>query len=145
MKEIKVIETGNYIELIPLFREAGLEMHLSGDKTEGMITCWKAEDENHEIVGGVTIEQKRGCFTIGDIAVKEEMRNLDLGTKLVETAVERIRWAFGREIYIVAKAHKFFEKFGFVYISAEEVPTIFNCKTCDQRGFSCFPEFMKKV
>ena len=104
--DIIITETGNYEELIPLFRSSGLEIHAEGGKPQNMITCWRADDRRGNLLGGVSIERKKGLFVIGD------------------------------------KAPKFFEKFGFVYQDEREAPGIFNCKTCAQRGETCFPEFM---
>ena len=140
---IRIKETGNYEELIPLFSASGLEIHVEADnKPKGMITCWKAE-RNGQLAGGVSIEEKGGHFVIGDIAVEEAMRGENIGSLLLATAMEKIYDLEGEEIYLVAKAPKFFEKYGFTYLDAEEVPDIFNCKSCDQRGVKCYPEFMK--
>ena len=140
---IRIKETGNYGELIPLFSASGLEIHVeAGQKPKGMITCWKAE-RNGQLAGGVSIEKKDGHFVIGDIAVEETMRGENIGSLLLATAMEKIYDLEGEEIYLVAKAPKFFERYGFTYLEEENVPEIFNCKTCDQRGAGCYPEFMK--
>ena len=140
---IRIKETGNYEELIPLFSASGLEIHVEADnKPKGMITCWKAE-RNGQLAGGVSIEKKDGHFVIGDIAVEEALRGENIGSLLLATAMEKIYDLEGEEIYMVAKAPKFFEKYGFTYLEEEDVPEIFNCKHCDQRGVKCYPEFMK--
>lgn len=140
---IRIKETGNYEELIPLFSASGLEIHVEADnKPKGMITCWKAE-RNGQLAGGVSIEKKDGHFVIGDIAVEEGLRGENIGSLLLATAMEKIYDLEGEEIYLVAKAPKFFEKYGFTYLEEEDVPEIFNCKHCDQRGVKCYPEFMK--
>lgn len=140
---IRIKETGNYEELIPLFSASGLEIHVEADnKPKGMITCWKAE-RNGQLAGGVSIEKKDGHFVIGDIAVEEALRGENIGSLLLATAMEKIYDLEGEEIYLVAKAPKFFEKYGFTYLEEEDVPEIFNCKHCDQRGVKCYPEFMK--
>ena len=142
---IRIKETGDYAELIPLFRESGLEIHVDEDqKPKGMITCWKAE-RNGQLAGGVSIEKKEGYFVIGDIAVEASMRDENIGSLLLATAMEKIYELEGEEIFLVAKAPKFFERYGFTYLTAEEAPAIFNCSTCDQRGTSCNPEFMTFV
>lgn len=140
--DIIITETGNYEELIPLFRSSGLEIHAEGGKPQNMITCWRADDQRGNLLGGVSIERKKGLFVIGDIAVEREMRRQNIGGCLLGTAMKCIRQMGGRQIYLVAKAPKFFEKFGFVYQDEREAPGIFNCKTCAQRGETCFPEFM---
>lgn len=140
---IRIKETGNYEELIPLFSASGLEIHVEADnKPKGMITCWKAE-RNGQLAGGVSIEKKDGHFVIGDIAVEEALRGENIGSLLLATAMEKIYDLEGEEIYLVAKAPKFFEKYGFTYLEEDDVPEIFNCKHCDQRGVKCYPEFMK--
>ena len=140
---IRIKETGNYEELIPLFSASGLEIHVEADnKPKGMITCWKAE-RNGQLAGGVSIEKKDGHFVIGDIAVEAIMRGENIGSLLLATAMEKIYDLEGEEIYLVAKAPKFFERYGFTYLEEVDVPEIFNCKRCDQRGVKCYPEFMK--
>jgi len=142
---IRIKETGNYAELIPLFRDSGLEIHVEENKKpKGMITCWKAE-RNGQLAGGISIEKKDGHFVIGDIAVGASMRRENIGSLLLATAMEKIYELEGEEIFLVAKAPKFFEQHGFTYLQDEEVPDIFNCKTCDQRGVKCHPEFMTFV
>ncbi|MBR5315343.1 MAG: GNAT family N-acetyltransferase [Firmicutes bacterium] len=144
---IKINETGKYEELIPLFRASGLEIHVDEEnKPPAMITCWRADIQGKTeggVAGGVSIEEKGGFFVIGDIAVREDLRGEDVGSLLLARAMERIYELGGDEIYLVAKAPKFFEKFGFTYLTPEEAPDIFNCKDCDQRGVKCYPEFMK--
>ena len=142
---IRIKETGNYEELIPLFSASGLEIHVEEDqKPKGMITCWKAE-RNGQLAGGVSIEKKDGYFVIGDIAVDASVRGENIGSLLLATAMEKIYDLEGEEIFLVAKAPKFFEKYGFTYLTAEEAPPIFNCKNCEQRGVKCYPEFMTYV
>lgn len=140
--EVKMIETGRYLELVPLFRESGLEIHIEGDSPPAMVTCWRAEDEEGSLLGGISIEYKGGEYVIGDIAVRADLRGQDIGTLMLKTAMEKIRSLGGRRIYLVAKAPKFFEKFGFTYLTTDQAPEIFNCKSCDQLGVSCHPEFM---
>lgn len=145
MSQVKIIETGEYMELVELFQESGLEIHIEDGKPPAMVTCWKATTEEGALVGGVSIERKKGYFVVGDIAVARDYRDEDIGTLMLEIAVERIKSLGGETIYIVAKAPKFFEKFGFTYLTEEDTPDIFNCKGCNQRGETCFPEFMKAV
>lgn len=140
---MQITETGNYEELIPLFTSSGLEMHLDGNKPPHMITCWRVSDESGEILGGISIEAQDGFYKIGDIAVKKELRATGIGSMMMEHAMKRLRDLGANEVYLTAKAPKFFEKLGFTYITSEETPDIFNCKTCVQRGTDCFPEFMK--
>lgn len=137
-----IIETGNYLELVPLFTDSGLEVHMEGDAPADMITCWKAETPDGAIAGGISIELRGGEFVIGDIAVREDLRSFDLGTALLKKAMARIDRLGGSRIYLAAKAPLFFEKFGFRNIPEEQVPEIFFCKTCEERGVSCHPEFM---
>lgn len=140
---MNITETGNYKELVPLFTASGLEMTHEGDCPAELITCWRAEDEKGETAGGVTIEKRKGHYIIGDIAVREDLRHRKLATEMMKLAMERLETLGVKEIYLVAKAPKFFETLGFSYLTPEETPEIFNCKTCEQRGKKCFPEFMK--
>ena len=140
---MKITETGDYRELTPLFISSGLEMNHEGDCPAELVTCWKAEDEHGKPAGGVTIENRKGYYIIGDIAVREELRHGKIATEMMKVAMKRLEDMGVREVYLVAKAPKFFETLGFYYLKPEETPEIFNCKTCEQRGKKCFPEFMK--
>ena len=146
-KVIQIKETGNYEELIPLFRASGLEIHVNEEqKPPAMITCWRADIQGEvdgAIAGGISIEERDGYYVIGDIAVREDLRDEDIGSVLLARAMEKIYELGGDEIYLVAKAPKFFEKFGFTYLTPEEAPEIFSCKSCEQLGAKCNPEFMK--
>lgn len=140
---IKVEEIDDYLKLAPLFKESGLEVKVEGPAPEHLVTCWKAEDEYGVLIGGVSVEHKVGVYTIGDIAVSQRYREKRVGEKLLITAMSKIKELGGTEIYIVAKAPKFFEKYGFGYITREEAPDFTNCLKCEQFQVSCFPELMK--
>lgn len=140
---MKIVETGDFKELVPVFEGAGLEMRHEGDCPSTLITCWKAYDEKDDPAGGITIENRKGYYIIGDIAVKEERRHEDIATEMAKVAMARLKEMGVKDIYLVAKAPEFFETLGFFYLTPEETPEIFNCKRCEQRGVDCFPEFMK--
>lgn len=140
--DIKIEKTDNYLELAPLFKRNGLEVDL--DKApETMIACYRAVDKKGRLLGGVSVEHKVGIYTVGDIAVEEELRDLDIGTELLKTAMEYIFQQGSKEIYLVAKAPKFFQKFGFSYITKEEAPDFTNCLKCEQFEVKCFPRLMR--
>ena len=139
--EVKIVETRDYLELAPLFQKSGLEVSLTEPPVHS-IACYKVVDEEGKILGGVSVEHKVGIYTIGDIAVEESCRDLDIGSMLLTKAMERIKDEGGKEIFLVAKAPKFFEKFGFDYITREETPDFTNCLKCDKFQVSCFPELM---
>lgn len=141
---ISITETGDYGELIPLFRDSGLEIHIEDGRPKDMLTCWRADDREGRLIGGVSVERRSEYFVIGDIAVNESSRGERVGSVLLETALARIEELGGSSVYLVAKAPKFFAKFGFVYLSEREAPDVFSCKTCGQRGTDCFPEFMMR-
>ena len=136
-----IIEIEDYLELAKLFKENGLEVNLN-KAPEHFVTCWKALDQNSELLGGVSIEYKKGEYVIGDIAVQKKYRKSNIGSELLVTALNRIKKLGGKKVYLVAKAPKFFEKFGFDYIKAEDMPPISNCLTCEQFKVTCFPELM---
>ncbi len=142
MNTIKIIETGDYKELIPLFRVSGLEIN-QDDAPKNLITCWKTIGDDDTLIGGVSIEKREGYFVVGDIAVQGEFRNTGIATMMMERAMKKLKEFGAKEIYLVAKAPKFFEKLGFKYVELEEIPDIFTCQECQQRGVKCFPEFMK--
>ena len=56
--EVRVIETGRYMELAPLFQKQDLRFISKATRRRAMITCWRAEDEAGHLLGGISIEHK---------------------------------------------------------------------------------------
>ena len=141
-RKIKIIETRDYLQFKDLFVRSGLEFNLdeSGKGPEGLMTCWKAVDEEGKLVGGVATAKKDGCYVINDLAVEEELRGSGIGMRLAETAMSSFEGLGVKRIWIVSKAPEFFEKLGYRYL--DYMPEMFNCRDCHQYGITCDPKPM---
>jgi amino-acid N-acetyltransferase len=141
---MELYETNDYLQFKDLFTLAGLEFNVDASKNEpeGFISAFALEDNNGELVGGAAIVKRKNYFILNDIAVKESLRSQGLGEILLQASLNKIQNLGGRDIYITAKAPKFFEKYGFTYLENEDVPNVFSCLNCKQYGVSCSPKFM---
>ena len=139
---MKILEVNSYNKLGKLFNDAGIEVSTYDGLPEGVIAAYEAYMDN-ELVGGVSIQKKKGEYVLFDIAIVEKRRGEKLGEELLIFAIERIKEYEAKRIYLVAKVPKFFEKYGFKYVVEDEVPPLFHCLTCDQYNVTCFPRVMK--
>ncbi|MCI7145007.1 MAG: GNAT family N-acetyltransferase [Clostridiales bacterium] len=145
MTEIRIEETTEYEKLVPFFIENELEF-TEEDAEEvptDILKCWKAEDEGR-LVGGFVLAKREGEFICDGIAVDEEYRKHDLGSRLLEKGLEEVRSEGGSRMYLVARAPGFFAKHGFKEVAREDAPNFFECFTCPQYGKTCHPQVMRK-
>ncbi len=136
-------ETKNYDALVGLFIENGLEF--SEDEpiqTTDILKCWEAVKGN-EIIGGCVLAMRQGKYIIDGIAVRPEFRNENIGSDLLNQAVNYLKKNNVLELYLVARAPGFFKTQGFKAVSREEAPEFFECFRCDQYQKICFPEVMR--
>ncbi len=135
-------EVNNYRKLGKLFKDSGIEVKTFDDLPEGVIAAYEGYIDN-EFVGGVSIQKKNGEYLIYDIAVMKELRGKHIGRALLLHALNKINEFEATRVYLVAKAPKFFEKYGFCYVPDSEVPPLFNCLNCEQYNVTCFPKVMR--
>lgn len=146
MKEFKLTETEDYVELRDFFIENELEVSEEEPVPTDAVKSWRLADENGEsekLVGGITLAKREGEFIIDGIAVDQAYRKHKLGGVLLDKAVDTVKSLSGERIYLVARAPGFFRTKGFETVPREEAPTFFECLTCPQYGVNCHPEVMK--
>lgn len=143
-EEYIVRETQDYMCFKDLFISSDLEFNLdeSGLYPEGFIKAFSCEDAGGRLVAASSITKREGRFILNDIAVDQALRGRGIGELLLQITRDEIENLGGKEIFITAKAPKFFEKYGFHYLEKASVPDIFNCLDCQRYGKDCFPSFM---
>jgi N-acetylglutamate synthase-like GNAT family acetyltransferase len=139
---MKIIEVENYQKLGRLFKDAGIEVSTFDKLPEHVSNAYEGYDGD-KLIGGVSIEHKKNEYIIFDIAVIPEYRKKYIGKELLLHALDKIKSYDVNQVYLVAKAPKFFEKYGFTYVADEDVPPLFHCLTCEQYNVTCFPKVMK--
>ncbi|HPX70636.1 MAG TPA: GNAT family N-acetyltransferase [Bacillota bacterium] len=143
--DISIYETDDYLRFRDLFTASGLEFNLddTGERPEGFVSAFACEDQDGRLIAASAITRRKGYFILNDIAVEESRRGRGLGEALLDYTIDKMVSLGAEQIYITARAPKFFEKYGFIYLAKEDVPEIFGCLECKQLGKTCNPEFMK--
>ncbi|MDR1247207.1 MAG: GNAT family N-acetyltransferase [Clostridiales Family XIII bacterium] len=162
---VTISETDAYGALVAMFVKNGLEF--SEEEAErakhtipaDIVKCYEAvemfagcdgasdsADGNARagrLIGGCVLAVREGSFIIDGIAAEPEYREIKLGKKMLEMAVNEAKSRGANELFLVARAPDFFRKQGFVAVSREDAPNFFECFTCPQYNTSCFPEVMR--
>lgn len=142
--EYKIVYTDRFKELLPLYQKSGLECSLDDPKPEGFLTSLELiHKHTKELVGAATITHHDGVFHLNYLAVEEEYRGQDFGTKLVKESMEEIARRDGHRMWLMGRVPDFYKKLGFDTVPYEESPLTSNCPTCSQYKKTCFPEVMK--
>ena len=141
IRQVKITESDDYMELAPLFAASGLE---NTDRVpDGFLGGFKAIGENSRIIGAAALVQRQGCYILSDMAVSEELRGKGLGWQLLCKAMVRFSALGAREVFLTAKVPEFYRKYGFREVDPESVTHLFSCPACSQFGNGCSPVFMK--
>jgi len=139
---IGVLEKQYEKQLIELFVRSGLEFSEEEPVPTDTVAGWQAVDDGR-LVGGCVLALREGEYIIDGIAVESEYRDLDIGSRLLEKALDEARSRGGKEAYLVARAPGFFGKHGFEAIERDDGPLFFECFTCSQYNRTCFPKVMR--
>lgn len=140
----KVVYTDRYKELLPLYLNAGLEGTMEDEAPEGFITSIELiERHTEKLIGAATLAFHDKFFHLTDLAVEEEYRGQDLGTRLVNESMAEVQRHDGHTLWLMGRVPKFYEKLGFDEVPLDESPMTSNCGTCSQYQKTCFPAVMK--
>lgn len=139
----KIKESMDYRPLIPIFIEAGLEATEFPEIEHALFNCYYLY-LGEELIGGASVIRYDDDFIIQDFAIEKTYQYQGWGTIVYNYMLEDIVHHGGRAIYLTGKAPKFYERFGFVEISGDQMPgKIPGCFSCDRYQVDCFPIFMK--
>lgn len=139
----KISESLDYRPLIPIFIEAGLEASEFPDIEDALFNCYYLY-LGQELIGGASVLRYGEDFIIQDFAIKNHYQSQGWGSIVYDYLFEDITSHGARAIYLTGKAPKFYEGFGFVEISGDQMPgKTPGCFTCDRYQENCFPIFMK--
>ncbi|MDR1028110.1 MAG: GNAT family N-acetyltransferase [Clostridiales Family XIII bacterium] len=138
-----IAATEDYEGLVPFFIENGLEFSEEDETPTDIVKCWSAKDGRGVLVGGCVLARREGEFICDGIAVSPDFRAGGLGKRLLDVLVAEAAARGGAHVYLVARAPKFFAKYGFVAVERKDAPKFFECFTCPQYVKTCFPEVMK--
>ncbi|HKM28866.1 MAG TPA: GNAT family N-acetyltransferase [Anaerovoracaceae bacterium] len=144
MMRLIMKKTDDYEGLVDFFIANDLEFNEDDKVDTDIVGCWKiVHGEEEHLVGAIVLGKRLGAFIVDGIAVDPIYRKMDVGTILLNKAIEEAKKMGATELNLVARAPEFFRKKGFKTVTFEEAPYFFDCETCPQRGTKCHPEVMK--
>lgn len=143
MFRFRMESTDEYDRLIRFFIENGLEFDEDEEKDGEILKAWKMTQTGDYLVAAAMLVMRQGHYVLEGIAVVEPMRKAGLGKILMKKVMEEVRSRGGKELILMARKPKFYEKLGFSVVKPQDAPPIFDCLGCPQYGVDCFPEIMK--
>jgi N-acetylglutamate synthase-like GNAT family acetyltransferase len=140
----QILETKDYKGLTEMFFRYGLEVSPDEEPPQDLVKCWEVvKIQNGERVAGLKLEIRDSVYVIGAIAVEQAYRHNNIGTLLVNKAIEEVQLLGEDSVYLIAKVPNFFKQLGFATIEFKSAPNIAKCLSCKQYNIDCFPEIMR--
>ena len=142
-------ETNEYERLVKFFVTNQLEFDGDEEVDTDIVSCYKIEDSQNKndgqegLIGGAVLAKREGRFICDGIAVNPDSRDKGIGKDLLDVLINKVKELNGDSLFLVARAPKFFGKYGFVEVNPKEAPNFFECKYCPQYQKTCFPKIMK--
>jgi amino-acid N-acetyltransferase len=140
--DIVVLDEGRYGALTDLFIRNELEFSAEEPVQTDILRGWGAYNDQ-TLIGGCVLALREGDFIIDGIAVDAPYRNTDVGSELLQAALDYAKEMGGKQVFLVARAPGFFSRQGFETIERKEGPLFFECFTCPQYQTTCFPQVMR--
>ncbi len=145
MKEYVIKETRDFLSLSTLFNQSGMGVKIEERMPERIIKMWRMDDpETGALMAASTFEKRDGVYTLGDIAVRNDLHKKGYGKIMQSLVFEEARRAGIKEVWACAKEPDYYLKCGWQKMAWDESPNIaVYCSSCGKRGTICHPEIMK--
>ncbi|MCR5781818.1 MAG: hypothetical protein K6G90_03675 [Clostridia bacterium] len=145
MEEYIIRETEDFLALSTLFHDSGMGVKIEERMPDRIIKMWRMDDPlTGELMAAVTLEMRSGVYTLGDIAVRSDLRCRGYG-KVMQAVVFGEAGKRGiRELWACAKEPQYYARNGWQRMDWDASPRIaVYCDACGKRGKECHPEIMK--
>lgn len=145
MDEYIIRETDDFLALSTLFHESGMGVAIEERVPDRVIKMWRMDDpQTGELMAASTFEVRDGVYTLGDIAVRQDLHRKGYGKVMQKLVFDEAKKNGVKEIWACAKEPDYYMRCGWQKMVWEESPNIaVYCSTCGKRGTLCHPEIMK--
>ena len=145
MADYLIKETDDFFALSTLFRNSGMGVKIEERRPDRIIKMWRMDDAHSgELIAAVTLEKRDGVYTLGDIAVRNDLHRMGYGKAMMRIVLDEAEKRGIKELWACAKEPEFYLHNGWEKISWEASPEIaIFCTDCEKRNVTCHPEIMK--
>ena len=145
MEEYIIRETEDFLALSTLFHESGMGVAIEDRVPERVIKMWRMDDpQTGELMAASTLEMRAGVYSLGDIAVRNDLHCKGYGKVMQNVVFTEARKRGIKELWACAKEPAYYEHSGWQKMDWDTAPKIaVYCSTCGKRGTLCHPEIMK--
>ncbi len=145
MEEYIIRETDDFYPLSVLFKENGIGVEISTAAPEKIVKMWRMDDPiTGELMASSTLEIRDDVYTLGNIAVREDLHGKGYGKIMQDIVLDHARSLGVGEVWACAKEPDFYKNLGWEALDWDTAPAIdTHCVACGKRGTICNPEKMR--
>lgn len=145
MKDYIIRETTDFLSLSTLFHESGMGVTIEERMPDRIVKMWRMDDAlSGKLLAAVTLEIRDGVYSLGDIAVRNDVRAKGCGRIMQSVVFDEAKKLGIKEIWACAKEPEYYIHCGWERMEWEESPNIaVYCSACSKRGTVCHPKIMK--
>lgn len=135
----------NYQDLLPLFREAGLEVELDDPNPKGLLMCFEVIEKNsNEIIGAASIIKNKNNYQIKTFVITKPYQGRGIGRYLMDEMADELREWGAKKVILNAKEPGFYERVGFTESPIDKKDIEYDCGNCEYFNRECFPRIMER-
>lgn len=145
MDKYIIRETEDFFALSTLFHDSGMGVKIEDRMPERIIKMWRMDDaQTGELMAAATLEMRDGVYSLGDIAVRRDLRHKGYGMIMQHVVFREAQSRGIRELWACAKEPAYYLHSGWQKMNWDESPRIaVYCDSCGKRGRDCRPEIMR--
>ena len=145
MTEYTIRETQDFYTLSTLFHENGLGVKVERETPDRIVKMWRIDDpQTGELAAAATLEIRDDVYTLGNIAVRNDLQGKGLGIQLQNAVFREAETRGVREVWACAKEPDYYLHNDWQKMDWDTSPHIaVHCASCEKRNVLCHPEIMK--